>query len=821
MFRKKLFPAAVVRFLEIKRLFVALLIFLWNYTGLAASNELVDDKYQSLVAPYLKTFCLKCHRGVEAEAGFRIDRLSSDVGLNVDAWQDMFDRISSGQMPPAHSGKQPNASETTRLIQWLNSAIDRANVKNLARRGPMQFNRMTNQEYLNTIRDLLGVKFHEKEIDLVENQSWNGIRKVGSVQTISAVHIERYLGVAEKVIDEVFLSQQTGSIVRHFDAIDLAGGEALYGSQLTKSLKQDIETNPVRVDLWPGQTIALDVEQNWIAGKYRFTLQLSGLQSIDNRPPHLTISDLSDDRILFEKGVVTTESKSTKISFDVHISGGRHEFKLTNGVNGPLTLLRLDRTKKPFYSTVQGYLPWQVSFLDSKGNAKYPCLILDWVQIEGPLVSQEGASKRNLFVPQSDDLMEVRQCLNRFVESAYRRPVKAHEMTRYYELVNAEIAKGKSVKTATKTAMIAVLCSKEFIYLIEGSPERRSVGLTNYELASRLSYFLWSSTPDEELLKLAKLNQLSNENVLRKQVKRLLADPRSNAFVADFSRQWLRLDEVGRFKPNSELYPEFDGYLQRSMIEESKLFFNRLLRENLSLRELIISDWTILNPRLALHYQIDLNEKPYEDRFRVVELKPADNRGGVLTHGSILSMTSDGLRHRPVHRGVWLTETLLGQSTPPPPANVAAIEPNPPNGIKRTIRGRLESHSRDVTCSSCHSRIDPYGFAFENYDAIGRWRTIEKFVSGLGEDPLVDASGVLPTGESFSDVNQFRQLLLKDFDLINEAFVKTLATYATRRLLTDDDQAALKKLAEISSYNDYRLGDLVESIVVSPLFLQR
>jgi hypothetical protein len=294
--------------------------------------------------------------------------------------------------------------------------------------------------------------------------------------------------------------------------------------------------------------------------------------------------------------------------------------------------------------------------------------------------------------------------------------------------------------------LLAVLCSKSFVYLEEGKATTPSPKLNDWEVASRLSYFLWSSMPDERLFDLARKGRLYEPAVLQGEVKRMLDDAKAVEFAKGFPRQWLQLRKVGMFAPDKTIYPEYDDYLESSMIAETVSFFGEVLKRNDSLRQFIDSDWTMLNERIAVHYDI---RGVHGEAMQRVALRPEDHRGGVLTQGAILSLSSDGSRLRPVHRGVWILESLIGKPPPPPPANVPALTTTDPAAPKATVRQKLEAHRADATCAACHRRIDPLGIAFDNYDAIGRWREIETVRHGSGADPKVDPSGELVDGRTF------------------------------------------------------------------------
>jgi hypothetical protein len=324
--------------------------------------------------------------------------------------------------------------------------------------------------------------------------------------------------------------------------------------------------------------------------------------------------------------------------------------------------------------------------------------------------------------------------------------------------------------------------------------------------------------PDEELFAAARSGTLTRPDVLRAQLTRMLADAKVQRFTSSFPRQWLQLHRVGQFPPDPELYPDYDKWLEQCMVLETTLYFQTMFQENRPLREFIFSDWTVLNPRLALHYGLP----PLKDtHFQKVKLPPDQQRGGLLTQASVLSLTSDGTRHRPVHRGVWISEAIFGRTPPPPPPNVEPLEPTPSNKPKATIRQQLEAHATHATCAACHRKIDPLGFAFDNFDAIGRWRVREQVQGGKGEDPPVDASGTLPDGRAFRGPDEFKQLLAQDVDRFTEAFVEQLATYALRRVMTIDDAAAIQAIATASKKDGYRLRTVIENLVMSDLYQKR
>ena len=410
----------------------------------------------------------------------------------------------------------------------------------------------------------------------------------------------------------------------------------------------------------------------------------------------------------------------------------------------------------------------------------------------------------------------VSEHLQRFAQRAWRRPVKQEELAGYLQSYLVEREAGEKAADAYRIALEGILTSRNFIYLVEGDPDARQ-RLTDWELASRLSYFLWSSMPDEALFNAAKGGTLSGEG-LESEVERMLTDSRINRFIDDFSRQWLQLHRVGMFPPDKKLYPGYDDWLEASLRAEPVEFFREMLAKNLPIDGFLDSDWTMANARLCDFYGLP---EPKAGGFQRVSLQPEDHRGGLLTMGAVLGLTSDGTRHRPVHRGVWVSEAIFNRTPPAPPANVDPIEPIPPEGNKITIRQRIEAHAKNANCAACHRNIDPFGLAFDQYDAIGQWRTHEQVPTGVGADPLVDASGVTPDGRQFTGSDQFKQLLLEDRDKVARAFIEHLSTYALRRVLSVDDRDDLEAIQEEAKKNQYRVRDIVRAVALSDLIRKR
>ncbi|PQO25261.1 hypothetical protein C5Y96_25495 [Blastopirellula marina] len=800
-----------------------LIIGLWLPTLVVA--EPAHRPFSEEIGPFMQKHCVHCHGPESQEGDFRVDTLSEDVGAanSVNRWLEVIEKINNGEMPPEDEPNRPTAEQGAVVVEWLAARIEEGRSARMAKRQPVSFHRLTRVEYANTVEDLLGVRFGVADPGgLNEDAEYHGFDRIGSVLSLSASHVEKYYAAAEAILDEAYPDKPIEKSVVRKVALDLQGGPS---SEQRQQLEEQGLADKVRVDMWPGHQLrggrpgpGNDMVKN--GGYFKVRIQVSGMKPPGGRAPHLTFYAEKIDRLLFEQDILAPEDKPTIVEFTCHLPPGTTTFDVTNDVPGPSNLPRSGRSGAiPFFSLKQGRIPWQIKLTDEEGVPLYPFLIIDWIEWEGPIITDEVQAKRARYMPTEEgNLDQVRQCLTRFCEDAFRRPVSERETHRYVAIASQQIESGASAKAAVKTAMLAVMCSKDFLFLVEGDSAQPTDSLNDFEIANRLSYMLWSTMPDEELIALAHEGKLQDKAILKQQLDRMLADPRAAKFSVEFPRQWLQMHKLGMFPPDQNLYPEYDPHLERSMRGETTAFFQEVLDQNLSLREFLDSDWTMVNPRLAMHYNMDGID---QDKFQRVPLAEADHRGGLLTQAAILSLTSDGTRHRPVHRGVWVMESIFGKSPPPPPANVDPIEPNPVDSPKATIRMKLEAHKHDPNCAACHRKIDPLGLAFDNFNAIGQWRTEEVVPSGTGANPKVDPSGVLPDGREFAGPQQFRQLLLANVDDFNHTFIKKLATYSLRRTMTIDDREDLEAIAVQSRADEYRVRDLVETFVLSDLFQRR
>lgn len=787
-------------------------------------SSLNAEELNGAVKTFLDSHCIVCHGEDSQEGDFRIDRLSTKVGFeDTPQWVEIMERIKSGEMPPKDEVNQPDVAQRAEIVEWIAARVKEGESARMATRERVSYRRLTREEYVYTVRELIGVEYDASDPGgLFEDPEWHGFERIGANLTLSPAHIEKYIRAAEVVLAEAYPdapieyleASKRGMEVNeddaHYTRLQVEGLLNKVRAPLTTSGEIYRYSNP-----WRGPEMKFPGP-----GWYEISYTVCGLKPLHGIAPRMKVVEADLDRVLFEQDIIASEEDPLTVTFHAHFSnpaGRPPKIYVTNENKVPHHPRTNASSRIPFINTSYPRAPWQMKITNQDGSPRYPILIIDSLTMRGPIVTERERRFRTEYFPSEESLDSVREGFSTMARRAFRRPLYAGELETYINIVNSELKAGEPFQDAVKTGMVAILCSKSFLFIAEGNEDAERNELNDWELASRLSYLLWSTMPDEELFALAERGQLREPGVLQMQFKRMLADPRAERFARSFSSQWLNLRKVGMFPPDREIYPNYDEHLEQSMIGESQAFFMEVLWKGLTLREFIDSDWTMLNPRLARFYGIP---DVIEDRFQRVDLRPEYHRGGLLTHASVLSLTSDGTRHRSVHRGAWLSEVIFGKEPPPPPANVDPIEPTPVDAPKATLRMKLEAHTQNPICASCHRKIDPLGLAFDHYNAIGEWHTHER-VEGIGDDPMVDASGELPDGRKFADAKQLQQLLMADLDGFCRTFVENLAIYGIRRTMTFDDRDELEAIVEISRENDYRLREILEAFVLSDLFQRR
>ena len=602
-------------------------------------------------------------------------------------WGDVMNRISSGEMPPDDQ-PQPAATQATEIVNWLAARIKEGEAARLAKRERVTFQKLTREEYAHTVYDMLGIHYDAADPSaLTEDPSWNGFERIGSVLSFSPAHIEKHFAAAEAVVAEAFPLQRPEKKLIHWKPIDMR--------PLRYRDSDQPRIDKIRLDVWPGSTFKgqpthTDPLVVPVSGDYLVRVKLSGMQPRGGRAPHVEIYSVDLNRMLLEQDVVTAEDQPITVERRVHLTAGTHYVRMTNDAPGPSNLPRAGRGHlRPFYTIQEGRYPWQTKITDDQGQPILPFLIVDWVEFEGPLTdSWPSAAQQQYTLAPADGKERAREVITRF---AQRLPPSGGAGGGRW--IGPHHGPRAGQRRTTRRGAQEHLGGRAVLERFSVHRRRisRREGRTHHRLGTRdaivllLVEFAAGCPPARS----GRQRHAAEPAVLKAQVERMLHDPKILHFTEAFARQWLQLRLVGMFPPDRKLYPDYDDYLQTSMQRESIEYFREVLQSDLTLREFLDSNWTMLNSRLAAHYGIpDVSV----DRFERVTLRPDDHRGGLLTQASIWSLTSDGTRHRPVHRGKWILESIIGRSPPPPPANVKPIEPTPATAPKATLRMKLAAH---------------------------------------------------------------------------------------------------------------------------------
>lgn len=785
-------------------------------TGLAsfpvAARAADPDAADNPAKSFFSQHCQSCHAGPKPKGDFRIDSLTQNFAdeSNRRKWSAVLEQVKKGAMPP--EGKpRPAADKSKQLVDWIGGRVAAAE----AARGRVVLRRLNRAEYENTIRDLLSVEVDLNDL-LPADTSTSGFDNSAEALHVSSYLMENYLEAADRVLDAAIASgprpptikkrydikdeksvKPTGSVYRHVD-----DGVAIFSSWVSAN---------IQVTLWQFQTRA--------RGRYRFRISGYGFQTEKPVTFHVMAGPMNAaaQQYLIDYFDVPA-NKPTVVEFVEPME--------------PQLTIRI-------IADGLGAIPPDVEKVGAD-NYKGRGLVVQWVDVEGPLLEAwPPESHRRIFgdlrqaqAPNTDDrsrrevvseqpLVDAERILRQFTRRAFRRVVTDDDIKPYLARVRSRLEQNYSFEQAMRVALKAVLVSPHFLFLRE-KPGK----LNDFALASRLSYFLWSSMPDEELLTLAEQGKLNRSDALREQVERMLRDPKVAAFTRNFAGQWLSLRAIDATTPDYQLYPEYDDILKVSMVKEVLLFFDEVLKSDLSLTNFASSDFSMLNGRLAKHYGIPGVEDGLE--FRKVTLPPESHRGGVLTMGAVMKVTANGTTTSPILRGAWVLDRLLGTPPPKPGVDVEAVEPDIRGAT--TIRQQLAKHRERAECAGCHAKIDPPGFALENFDVIGGWRDRYRSI-GAGEPavvdgrkmrylygPAVDSADVLPDGRAFRSIDEFKQLLLSDKDQLARALAKKLLAYGTGAEPTASDQPEIEAVVSRIRDKNYGLRTLVHEVVQSRVF---
>lgn len=735
-----------------------------------AQDKAPSDLAKQLV-PFLAKHCVQCHGPDKKKGGVELHIYKDEKSILRDRrrWNEVVEMVTAGDMPPSERPR-PKVEESEAFLKTVRAIFEKHD--GAARRDPgrVTMRRLNRTEYNNTIRDLVGVDFQPAD-DFPSDDVGYGFDNIGDVLTLSPLLMERYLAAAENIMARAIV---TGAPPK-------PGSRRLIARFLEPAQSRDIRVRELTKDRLHAP---FKVSQD---GEYTFRVKMSA-KSADGEAPRIAL--FAEDKELRALTVKGPEKRPEVYEATLSLKEGtttRFSARLLN-----------------------------------PGGEPARTVFVEWFELFGPADPYPASHRKLMAATAETKLDKTREILTRFANKAYRRPATKDEVDRLVKLAQNTELKGESWEGSISLAMQAVLCSPKFLFRVElddrpDSPDPHPID--EYQLASRLSYFLWNTMPDDELFALAASRQL-HQNI-EPQVRRMLKDPKAAALVDGFAMQWLQLRVLKTLRPDPKLFPEFTDRLRSDMIKETELCFLEIVRNDRSILELIDSDYTFVNERLARHYGIDYpgQGKAFgrfggNDKFEKVKIKNGE-RGGILTHASILTVNSNPTRTNPVKRGKWVLEQILGTPPPPPPPNVPELpDDDHKQELKGTLRQRLEQHRKDPACANCHAKMDPVGLAFENFNAIGKFRTKE------GELPI-DPSGVLPGGQAFKGPQELKRILLGKKELFSRCLTEKMLTYSLGRGLDYYDKPAVDSILGGLAKNDYRFSALVVDIAKSDPFRMR
>lgn len=728
----------------------------------------------------LNRTCFGCHNENLKSGNLSLQGLkAANITAAISEWEKILRKVRSGEMPPSNGPKLADEARSA-LLTHVEKALDH-NFAVKPDPGTPSIHRLNRVEYSNSIRDILALDL-DHSASLPSDDSGFGFDNIGSVLSTSPMLLEKYLSTARRV------ARLAIGTVKAAPAIER------YTQRSREVLPADSLPISVRNGLAISRYFPLDAE-------YSILIRIRGTPD-----PVLPISRL-DVRVdgtrvkLLEANVDPAEENQVTRNFEFRLplKAGMHSIGAGLLVESPKS--------EGGVQARRGNGP-PVSF----------SIGVEYITIGGPFNPQgpgETPSRKRIFacrpLPNQPEALCARQILTTIARRAYRRPVLATEIDPLLKIFAAGRKDGNSFDSGIENALRAILVSPNFLFRVEKTPPGVTPGATHkvsdLELASRLSFFLWSSIPDDELLRLAANRQL--RPVLPQQVKRMLADRKASALVENFAGQWLQLRNIASWRPDPDKYPQFDESLRGSFQKETELFFSYIIEQDRSVLDFINADYTFLNERLAKHYAIENVRGSY---FRRVAVNPAE-RGGILSQGGILTVTSYPTRTSPVLRGKWVLENVLGSPPPPPPPDIPDLADKASTSPK-DLRAALEAHRANAACASCHSRLDPLGFALENYDAVGKFRTTEGGAT-------IDSTGALPNGKILAGPAGLKEVLMTRQDEFVDCFAEKLLTYALGRGLEAYDQPSVRQIRREAAKSDYRFSVVANAIVNSVPFQLR
>lgn len=731
--------------------------------------------FKGTAVSFMKKHCYECHGEKTKKADLDLSRFKDEASLLKEhkLWKGVLHQVNAGEMPPKKK-PQPTPSELTAFNSAIENSFALAERNAKPDPGRVTLRRLNRTEYNNTVRDLVNVDFNPAE-DFPADDIGHGFDNIGDVLSLSPVHLERYLAAAEGIAARAIVLDPPKPPTRTTSSIFLQPGG--YGSENS--------TRPVT------RGTLLTQQRLTMAGEYIFRVRAGVTNTPDGEPIKMALLVNDEERKTFT--VTASNKKWESLEVTLTLPVGEHNFSIK--YLNPITSGDTNRM-----------------------------LFVQQFQVLGPADTrpefQQRLAARLVNTPDDRKLREFTQS---FLTRAFRRPPTPAELDRYLTVAQdaATQAKGRW-EAGVQQLLKVVLCSLKFLFRVELDSLPRYPNahpIDEYQLAARLSYFLWSTMPDDELLALAAKNQLTP--ALENQVRRMLKDPKAEALTKNFALQWLQLERLKTFAPDNKLFPGFDERLRRAMLRETELFFGEVVREDRSVLDLIDADYTYVNETLSRHYGLNSGGSQAgkgrgfggrgDSTFNRVTLTGKE-RGGLLTHASILTVTSNPTRTSPVKRGKWVLEQILGTPPPPPPPNVPELETQ--KQLTGTLRQRMEQHRENPSCAGCHKQMDALGFAFENFDAIGRFR------AKTDEGPI-DPSGTLPDGKSFQGPAELKAILKGKQELVVRNLAEKLLTYGVGRGLEFYDNRALNQICAQTAKADHKFSALIIAIVKSDPFRLR
>jgi hypothetical protein len=747
--------------------------------------------------PMFDQHCYDCHDADTKKGGLDLSALKwkPDDVENLQQWTKVFDKVERGEMPPKKKERPPDEVSST-FLKTLHDELHTFSRHKQESEGRVVYRRLNRTEYVNTINDLLGIDTPLRDM-LPEDGTAGGFDNIGAALNLSAVHLERYLQAADLALKEATVTTpkpETKKIRTDYNETwHDWNAPGFQNSQWTHSPEGLLAIR------WNGGNGPHGELGAWSPpvpdARYRFRIRARAM--IDKEGPNANANDKkrSDRHIVLK--VALADWPRTGLTF------GNTYFEMS-----PTEFREFEYEARVPKGKTLWLSPYRAvpETPDERAMVSGICAVVEWVEIEGPLHEQwpprghqllygdlpqqpanPKAPTKDLRVVSSQPEADARRLLSAFLPKVFRRPVTEEEVNEHLALVSEQIRKGRRFDEALRAAYKMALCSPKFLFLQE------KVGaLDDHALASRLSYGLWSTAPDDELTNLATQKKLHEPATLRAQTERMLASPKAKHFTQNFLGSWLNLRDIEFTQPDTKLYPEFEQYLQQSMVGETERFFEELLTRNLSVRNIMHSDFAMLNERLAEHYGI---AGVKGEEIRKVSLAPGSRRGGFITQGAVLKVSANGTSTSPVVRGAYVLDRILGTPPDPPPKNVPAIEPDIRGAT--TIREQLDKHRNQQACATCHAKLDPPGFALENYDVTGRWRTSYRAIPDSAKDKVVNVPGTdvrfytqgrpvdpsftMADGRPFKDVDEFKQLILAQPEQLARADVEVDAMQRRRR----------------------------------------